>query len=57
MPQMSACIRIDPARSLPSPAGDMQVEIATASPPLDPPGVRFGLWGWFVLPKTGLSAV
>jgi hypothetical protein len=55
MPQKCAGTRIDPERSLPIPAGESCAATAAASPPLDPPAVRFKSCGLFVRPKIGLS--
>jgi hypothetical protein len=49
-PLARAGTRSDPPRSLPSPSGAMPVATATASPPLDPPGVRAGSQGLRVAP-------
>jgi hypothetical protein len=49
-PLATAGTRSDPPRSLPSASGAMPVATATASPPLDPPGVRVGSQGLRVAP-------
>ena len=41
IPQKCDGTRIDPERSLPIPAGERHAAIAAASPPLEPPGVRW----------------
>src|SRR3954463_8387513 len=55
MPLKCAGTRIDPPPSLPMPPAEQHAAIAAASPPLDPPGVRAGSHGLFVLPYSALS--
>ena len=47
--------RSEPPRSLPMPSGTMPVASATASPPLEPPGVRPASHGLRVGPASALS--
>ena len=47
-------MRSDPPRSLPIPSGVIPVASATASPPLDPPGVRDASHGLSVWPPASL---
>src|SRR5438128_3153174 len=47
--------RREPPRSLPRPSGVIPVANATASPPLEPPGVRSGSQGFRVAPRSALS--
>ena len=48
--QHEAGHRSEPLRSPPTPSGLMPVAMATASPPLDPPGVTSGFHGLRVAP-------
>ena len=50
MPLKCAGTRIEPPPSLPIPPAEQHAAIAAASPPLEPPGVRSGSHGLFVLP-------
>ena len=54
-PQHCAGQRNDPSVSLPNPSGVMPVASATASPPLDAPGVRDRSHGLTVAPHSSLS--
>jgi len=50
IPVKCAGTRIDPPPSLPIPPAEQHDEIAAASPPLEPPGVRSRLHGLLVCP-------
>ena len=50
-------MRTDPPVSVPSPAAITPSAIATAAPPLEPPGMRCGSCGWRVSPKAALAVV
>ena len=54
-PHAAAGIRTEPPRSVPTPSGLMPVAIATASPPLDPPGLIAAFHGFIVAPANPLS--
>ena len=53
-PQWLAGWRIDPPTSLPIPRGDMPLDTAAASPPLEPPVVRVSSHGFLVVPNMRL---
>src|SRR5579871_1869533 len=55
MPQNAAGTRTLPAASLPKPQGVPHAAIRAASPPLLPPEVRAGSYGFFVAPNRRLS--
>src|SRR5262245_23847700 len=55
VPHICDGIRSEPPRSLPSPSGVIPVAKATASPPEEPPGVRFMAHGFRVWPPIPLS--
>ncbi len=55
IPQKCAGTRMEPPPSLPTPPGEQPLAMAAASPPLDPPGVRWTSHGLFVRPVTKLS--
>src|SRR5262249_61658358 len=55
MPQYCAGPLTDRGRSLPPPRGESPAAIATASPPLDPPGVRSGFQGFTDRPSTAFA--
>ena len=48
MPQKCAGMRMEPPPSLPIPPAEQNAAMAAASPPLEPPGVRwFNVWLYF----------
>ncbi len=53
-PQNAAGMRMEPPRSLPSSRAERPALIATAEPPEEPPAVRDGSHGLFVVPKAAL---
>src|SRR5687768_12188995 len=53
--QNAAGLRSDPPVSLPSAMGTMPHASATAAPPLLPPQLRVGSYGFLVAPNTGLN--
>jgi hypothetical protein len=55
MPVCAAGPRMEMARSVPSPIGDMPAAMAADSPPLEPPGVRVTSHGLFERPESRLS--
>src|ERR1039457_2329254 len=55
IPVFAAGPRIEMARSVPRPSGDIPAAIAADSPPLEPPGVRSRFQGLFDLPVSRLS--
>jgi len=55
MPVSWAGPRTETATSLPNPSGDRPAAIAADSPPLEPPGVRSGSYGFKVRPIRRLS--
>jgi hypothetical protein len=55
VPQQNEGIRMDPAISVPTPSIEPRRVIRAASPPLEPPAVRFVLCGFSVRPKMLLS--
>jgi len=55
VPQHCDGQRSEPPISLPAPSGDIPVASETASPPLDPPGVRAASHGFKVGPIKSLS--
>lgn len=48
-------MRIEPPMSVPQPITEPPSDSKAASPPVEPPGVSFGLDGWVVKPQSGLS--
>src|SRR3989441_4027620 len=54
-PQNAAGMRIEPPPSVPSASGPQPLATPTAAPPLEPPGVRAGVHGLRVTPKSGFS--
>src|ERR671921_928945 len=57
MPQAAEGMRIDPPVSVPSEPRHMPSRIATAAPPLEPPGERDGSSGWRTAPNAVSSLV
>lgn len=55
MPVMCAGMRMLPPRSVPQPRILAWHDNRTASPPVEPPGVKSLLNGWSVLPQSGFS--
>ena len=53
----AAGIRIDPQVSLPMPADAKLAATAAPVPPLDPPGLRVGSYGFLVCPPSELIVV
>lgn len=53
-PQKCEGVRMDPPMSLPSSRNPMPQARAAAPPPVDPPEVRSGFHGLFVVPATSL---
>jgi hypothetical protein len=57
VPQNDDGTRMDPPPSLPVASGVMRAASAAAEPPLEPPTVRVGSHGLFVMPVRGLSVM